>query len=53
MEILLALLVNIIYGVLFFLAFAVMFLTVALFAMAFWDKVVRPLLNRLRRGNQA
>ncbi len=52
MEPLIALLLNIVYGFFFFLAFGVMFLTIALFAMATWDKVGRPLLHRLRGSRQ-
>ena len=48
METLLALLLNVVYGFLFFLAFGVLILTTVVFAMAFWDKVGRPLLTRAR-----
>jgi hypothetical protein len=37
MDILIALLLNIVYGFLFFLAFGVMLLTVVYFGMALWE----------------
>ncbi|MGH2543141.1 MAG: hypothetical protein ACRDIB_10100 [Ardenticatenaceae bacterium] len=48
MDTVLALLLNIVYGFLFFLAFAVMIGTFVLFALALWNNAVRPVLNRLR-----
>ncbi len=46
MDIFLALLVNVVYGFLFFLAFGVMFITVIVFCMAFWDKVGKRIFQR-------
>lgn len=46
MELVQALLLNIGYGFLFFLAFGVMLLTVIFFGMAFWDTVGRKLFRR-------
>ena len=39
-------LLNIVYGTLFFLAFGVLIGTVVLFCMAFWDKIGRDLFHR-------
>lgn len=46
MDTLLALLLNVVYGFLFFLAFGVLFATMVVFALVFWDKVGRRLLRR-------
>ena len=46
METLVAVLVNLVYGLLFFAAFVVLVGTVVLFTMAAWDKGIKPLLHR-------
>lgn len=48
MDTVLALLLNIVYGFLFFVAFGVLIITTGVFGLAFWDKVGRPLVRRLR-----
>lgn len=46
MDTLITILINVAYGILFFLAFGVLFLTVGAFAVAIWQKIVLPLLRR-------
>lgn len=46
MDTALALLLNIVYGFLFFLAFGVLIATTGVFALAFWDVVGRKLFQR-------
>lgn len=50
MDTIAALLLNIVYGFLFFLAFGVMGATMLFFGLATWQRAIRPLLGRLR-GN--
>ncbi len=46
MDTAIALLINIVYGFLFFLAFGVLIATTGVFALAFWEKVGRKLFQR-------
>ncbi|MCB0077481.1 MAG: hypothetical protein KDD73_08630 [Anaerolineales bacterium] len=46
MDSLFSLLLNVVYGLLFATAFVVMVGTVVLFAMATWEKAIKPLRQR-------
>lgn len=46
MDIFTALLLNIVYGFIFFLAFGIMLLTVVYFGMAIWENFGKSLFNR-------
>jgi hypothetical protein len=48
MDTLMIILLNVVYGIFFFLAFGVLIGTTGLFALATWDVVGRKLWRRLR-----
>jgi hypothetical protein len=51
MDTLMVILLNVVYGIFFFLAFGVLIGTTGLFALATWDTVGRRLWRRLRGSN--
>jgi hypothetical protein len=52
MDTLIAILLNVVYGILFFLAFGVLIGTTGLFALATWDVIGRRMWQRLRGSKQ-